>query len=64
MSRNRIPMIRGYALRFPHWFTYEIVATAYILLRMLITEDQRLEKLKAFWRGTLDGLRGRMGKMQ
>jgi rhamnosyltransferase len=62
MSRNRIPMIRMYAIRFPHWFTYEIIATAYTILRMIVTEDRRREKLRAAWKGTLDGLRGRMGE--
>jgi rhamnosyltransferase len=62
MSRNRIPMIRMYALRFPHWFTYEIFATAYTFLRMMMTEDRRVEKLRAAWNGTLDGLRGKMGE--
>lgn len=63
MSRNRIPMIRTYGFRFPHWLSYEIVAGFYVLLRMLLTEDERAEKLKAFFRGTGDGLRGRMGPM-
>ena len=61
ISRNRVAMIRMYALRFPHWFTYEIVASWYTLARMLLTEDDRLEKVRAVWRGLLDGLRGKMG---
>lgn len=62
ISRNRIAMIRMYALRFPHWFSYELVASWYTLMRMLLTEDQRLEKLSAIWQGMWDGLRGRMGE--
>jgi rhamnosyltransferase len=62
-SRNRIAMIRMYALCFPHWFTYEIVASFYTLVRMLLTEDDRVRKLRAAWRGLLDGLRGRMGEV-
>ena len=62
ISRNRIPMLRQYALRFPHWFLYEVVATAYVFLRMLLFESQKLAKLQAFFLGTLDGIRGRMGK--
>jgi rhamnosyltransferase len=62
MSRNRIQMIKSYGLRIPHWLLYEVVATSYILIRMLLTENERLEKLSAFIRGTWDGLRGRMGK--
>lgn len=63
ISRNRIAMIRMYALRFPHWFSYEIIASWYMLFRMLLTEDNRLEKLRAIWRGLMDGLRGSMGKV-
>ena len=62
ISRNRIPMLCQYALRFPHWLLYEIVATVYVLLRMMYFESQRFMKLKAFFLGTLDGLRGRLGK--
>jgi rhamnosyltransferase len=62
ISRNRIPMLRSYALRFPHWLTYELEAMVYTTVRMLITEDQRWAKVVASLRGTWDGLRGRMGK--
>jgi rhamnosyltransferase len=62
ISRNRIAMMRMYALRVPHWFFYEIVASWYTLVRMLLTEDNRLAKLRAIWRGLLDGLRGKMGE--
>lgn len=62
ISRNRIPMLRRYALRFPHWLLYEIVATSYIFMRMLLFESQKMAKLRAFFFGTQDGFRGRMGK--
>lgn len=62
ISRNRVPMLRAYALRFPHWLTYEIVASLFWLVRMLATEDQKLDKLKAVLRGTWDGLHGRTGR--
>ena len=62
ISRNRIPMLREYAFRFPHWFLYEIVATGYVLLRMLFFESQKAAKLRGFILGTLDGIRERMGK--
>ena len=61
MGRNRIPMIRMYAWRFPHWFTYEAVASIHGFLRMLAFEDRRREKLIAVWKGTIDGLLGRLG---
>ncbi len=62
ISRNRIPMIRQYAMRFPHWFVYELVASLYTLWRMLLFETPKKAKLQAFLLGTLDGLRGRLGK--
>jgi rhamnosyltransferase len=62
ISRNRIPMLRMYALRLPHWLAYELTATIYTLARMLLAEDSRLAKLKACLRGTADGLKNRMGK--
>ena len=63
ISRNRIPMIRLYALRFPHWFLYELVASLYIFMKMLLFEPQKMDKLRAVFHGTLDGLRGRMGNV-
>lgn len=61
ISRNRIPMIKTYALKVPHWFLYELTAAFYITLRMLLTEDRKAAKLWAVLRGTWDGLRGRLG---
>jgi rhamnosyltransferase len=63
ISRNRIPMLRMYALKFPYWLSFEIVSSVYIFLRMMLFEDQRLLKLKAIFYGTLDGLCRRMGKI-
>lgn len=62
ISRNRLPMLKNYAVRFPHWFLYEILASLNTLKRMLLFETQKTAKLRAFFLGTLDGIRGRMGK--
>jgi rhamnosyltransferase len=62
ISRNRIPMLHRYALRFPHWFFYDSVATVYIMMKMLLFETQKLAKLHACWLGIRDGLQGRMGE--
>jgi hypothetical protein len=40
-----------------------MVATGYVFLRMLLFEPQKLAKLRAFFLGTWDGFRGRMGKV-
>ncbi|MHA2428814.1 MAG: glycosyltransferase family 2 protein [Candidatus Hermodarchaeia archaeon] len=61
ISRNRIPMIRSFGLKNPHWFSYELVATIYTFWRMILSEDRKLEKISAMIRGTLDGLRSRLG---
>ena len=62
-GRNRIPMLRQYALKFPHWFLYELSASLYTLIKMLLFETQKTAKLRALFRGTVDGVRGHMGKM-
>lgn len=61
ISRNRMLMIQQYGSRFPHWLTYEIMASGYSLMRMLFFEDRRQEKLRAVIEGTRDGIAGRMG---
>lgn len=61
ISRNRIPVLRMYMLKFPNWFFFEFFSSLFILLRMLLLEDHRGLKLKALARGTVDGLRRRMG---
>ena len=61
IARNRVPMIRLYAGRFPFWLTYDLIAGGYGLLRMLVLEGGRRRKLAALILGTRDGLRRRMG---
>ena len=62
ISRNRIPMLKKYALCFPHWLSFEIISSSYILIRMLFFETEKKAKLRAIFLGTRDGLRGQMGK--
>jgi len=62
ISRNRIPMLKKYALHMPHWFFYEIIASFYTLIRMLFFENHKKSKLQAIFLGTRDGLCGKMGK--
>jgi rhamnosyltransferase len=63
ISRNRVALLRGFALRDPHWTSYELTSSFYIFLRMLLFEDSRIRKLTAAFAGTRDGLRGRMGEI-
>lgn len=62
IGRNRVQMLKTYAIRFPHWLFYEIVASIYTLIRMLLFETKKIAKLQALIRGTWDGVLGRMGK--
>ncbi len=64
ISRNRIPMLKKYAFLFPHWFFYEIIASSYTLIRMLLFENQKRKKLLAIFLGTKDGIRGKMSKVE
>jgi rhamnosyltransferase len=61
ISRNRIPMYRLYAFRFPYWLLYELIINSYGLVRLLLFEDQKINKLLAMLLGTLDGLNRHMG---
>ena len=61
IGRNRVQMLKIYAVRFPHWLAYELVASAFTTLRMLLTEEEKIAKLISVFLGTRDGLRGRMG---
>jgi rhamnosyltransferase len=61
ISRNRIHMIRSQGLTNPHWLIYEAIASIFITFRMLLTESQKMSKIRAILQGTYDGLRGRLG---
>lgn len=61
ISRNRIAMLKMYALKQPHWFFYEMITTIRTFIRAFTLENQRIEKFKAFLYGTYAGLRGKMG---
>lgn len=63
ISRNRIAMLRLYALKQPHWFIYEIDAMIRAFIRVFTLENQRIQKFRAFLYGTYDGLRGKMGEI-
>lgn len=61
MARNRILMWRRYAWRYPHWWLFDACFGALNLMRVLLAEDRRGEKLAAMLRGTLHGVSGRLG---
>jgi len=63
ISRNRIAMLKMYALKQPHWFFYEMITTVRTFIRVFMLENQRIQKFKAFLYGTWDGIRDRMGEI-
>jgi rhamnosyltransferase len=63
ISRNRIAMLKMYALKQPHWFFYELITTLRTFIRVFTLENQRIKKFRAFLYGTYDGLRGKMGEI-
>jgi rhamnosyltransferase len=63
ISRNRIAMLKMYALKQPHWFFYEMITTIRTFIRVFTLENQRIQKFKAFLLGTYDGMWGKMGEI-
>lgn len=63
MARNRLLLWRRYGFRQPHWWIFDAYSAVRNLVRVLLVEDRRKEKLLAFIRGVGDGLRGRTGPM-
>lgn len=61
MARNRIWMWRRYAIRFPHWWLFDVCFGLLNTARVFLAEDHRLSKVVAMLRGTLHGLIGRSG---
>lgn len=61
INRNRVPMLRLYALRFPYWMFYDLMAGSYALLKVILFEDRKLKKTLALILGLFDGFAKRMG---
>lgn len=59
-SRNKILVLKKYLLENPFLFFYEGMGTVYGVLRMLLFEDQRLQKIAAIFRGSLDAFLGKV----
>lgn len=64
LARNRVLLWRSHGRRFPSWAVYETLSAVKLLVKAVVFEPGRLEKLAATWRGTLDGWRGRSGPAQ
>lgn len=59
-SRNRISLLMKYTSEFPFLIFYELVNLSYGVVRMLIFEDLRLDKIRAIIMGTFHGLANKM----
>ncbi len=60
LARNGVLTARAHALRFPHWFLFDLTATLNNFVRLSM-EDDRRAKVRAALEGLRDGLRGRTG---
>ena len=59
--RNRIAMFRRYALRFPGWISRDLLSALLEPVKILVLEEDSIEKLRMIVWGTWDGLCGRHG---
>ena len=60
LARNGVLTARAHALRFPHWFLFDVAAMLNNFVRLGL-ENNRRAKVRAAWQGLRDGLRGRGG---
>lgn len=63
ISRNRVFVWRRHALREPHWALFDLCYAAYNMVRVIIFENNRWKKVKAFALGLSDGLRDKYGPL-
>lgn len=63
MTRNRLYMYKKYFSKIPSFILYDIAALLFDLFRVVIFEKKRKEKLKAYWRGFTDFMKGKSGKL-
>jgi len=58
--RNRVVLWREWWRRWPSWTAFDAAAAFLDLIRILFFEKDRAAKLRAAFRGTSDGIRGRL----
>jgi rhamnosyltransferase len=63
IARNRIYTIKRFFLEYPSFGFFFIREFFFDFLRILLIEDSKGMKLSMIFRGILDGVKGRMGKM-
>jgi rhamnosyltransferase len=63
LIRNRIATERKYFRTFPLWTVKDLIHTHKDVLKVLLGESDKRQKITAMLKGLMDGLAGRMGKM-
>lgn len=63
LIRNRVATARKYFRTFPLWTVKDLLYTHKEVLKILLGENDKREKIMAMLKGLVDGLAGRMGKM-
>jgi len=63
LIRNRVATARKYFRRFPLWTIRDLMYTRKEFIHILIGEENRREKFAAMLKGFIDGIAGRMGKL-
>ena len=61
MMRNRVLMWKRHGWRYPHWWLFDTCFGVMNLVRVMLAEDRRGQKLRAVCSGLWDGLLGRTG---
>jgi rhamnosyltransferase len=62
-ERNKIWNLRRYGRRYPGFFVYQFYISLKELTKILLADENRWRKVRFFFRGYLDGLRNRMGRL-
>lgn len=63
IARNRVLVWRRYGISEPHWALFDLCYAAYNMVRVIIFENNRWKKVKAFALGLFDGLRDKYGPL-
>ena len=56
--RNRVTVIKEYSTLFPDFLLFEILSIAKDLLKLVLLEDQKFNKLRSIFIGTMHGMTG------
>ncbi|ULR32468.1 glycosyltransferase [Dickeya fangzhongdai] len=63
ITRNRLFVYKKYIFKFPSFIVYDLMAFALDLIRVFLFENDRKNKLAAYWQGVKDFLGNKKGAM-